>query len=384
MSQHPVHAIVFVGHSWPASSLGAYGNEWISTPQFDALASESILLEQCFVTDPSPLAFRAFQRQLFESLRSQGITVLPLFDVRHNEGIEKGYESLEEALLEAEKHPKSLVWIETDQLSPPWKVNRSLFEQYAEDCGGLTEGSEPIEGLTPLTSLPENQALTDRDRHQIRCSYASMMSAWDTEFGNAWELLKERGWQEKALCVVCGAFGQDLGEQGQVAAHTLHIQGIHVPFLVHPPSGSVGEAVRLLGMWRWDEVLSLSLAHFFGNPASLPISWPAWFDSQKKQAILCQTGSGSALHTSDWVLHHQEEQRQLFKKPDDYWEMNNLLARLVDWADVLTDYRNRVAECLAIGTPLPVAPDYSTWLLQQPSEETGNSVNPPENLAQNA
>ncbi len=369
MSPDTCRAIIFVAHAWPAHTLGAYGCEWISTPAFDQFASQSMLLERAYTTDPSPTTFRQFQIKLFETLRNQGIQVIPLFDVRKNEPDEKGHQSLEEALLEAEKHPKSLVWGETDQLAPSWKVNRKIFDQYAEDCGGLTEGSEQIEELAPVTKPSYGSPLSEPERHQLRCTLAAMVTAWDNEFGGAMGLLQERGWDKNALCIVCGANGQDLGEQGQVNLLTLHEQGVHVPFFFRSPEMQEGEGRRVSGMWSLD-VLATLLQHSFSQAIGEKENWASWLESQKKPAILCQDGHNSALRIEEWVLFEENGEKQLFKKPDDYWEMSNVLARLVDWSEELTNYRTRFVECLEQGLGnSPTPPNFEDWLTRQEDKE---------------
>src|SRR5262245_15786130 len=78
-------AIVFVLRGCPAGWLGAYGNEWVATPNLDRLAAESVVLDRHISDRPDPNAAtaawlggrRPAGSALVESLRAANVrTVL--------------------------------------------------------------------------------------------------------------------------------------------------------------------------------------------------------------------------------------------------------------------------------------------------------------------
>ncbi len=187
-------AIVFVLRGCPAGWLGAYGNEWVVTPNLDRLAAESVVFDRHISDCPDPAAASAawlgvgrpnpptpFPRReggvgecpfprgggvgegLLASLRTRGIpTVLvranhpdtdgpdwfyagwdEVFDARPQEEDESPLDALlrelPRVLDRLTSTPESLLWIEIDRLLPPWEVSQRVFEAY------LLDGSEDPE-----------------------------------------------------------------------------------------------------------------------------------------------------------------------------------------------------------------------------------------------
>src|ERR671939_1453731 len=54
-----MRAIVFVLRGCPAGWLGAYGNEWVGTPNLDRLAAEGVVFDRHVSDCPDPDAARA-------------------------------------------------------------------------------------------------------------------------------------------------------------------------------------------------------------------------------------------------------------------------------------------------------------------------------------
>ena len=67
-------AVVFILRGCPAGWLGAYGNEWVGTPNLDRLAAEAVVFDRHLSDHPhpdgGPLGFMA---RVNESLRSAGV-----------------------------------------------------------------------------------------------------------------------------------------------------------------------------------------------------------------------------------------------------------------------------------------------------------------------
>lgn len=93
-----MHAVVLTFDRLPAHFLGCYGNEWIETPSFDALAAGSTVFERHFVEIPGQAGashpwwtgrFEFFDRpagqSLFENLEKHGVRCRMLSE--RNEGL---------------------------------------------------------------------------------------------------------------------------------------------------------------------------------------------------------------------------------------------------------------------------------------------------------
>ena len=51
--------VVFVARGCPTGWLGAYGNEWVATPNLDRLAAESVVFDRHISDRPDPSAASA-------------------------------------------------------------------------------------------------------------------------------------------------------------------------------------------------------------------------------------------------------------------------------------------------------------------------------------
>src|SRR5215218_2699885 len=153
-------AIVFVLRGCPAGWLGAYGNEWVATPNLDRLAAESVVFDRHVSDRPDPEAASAAwlgRSRLVETLRAANVrTVLVRANHPDTDGADWFYAGWGEVFdarpLEEDKSPLDalirslpslldrladvpdyLLWVEIDRLLPPWDVPQDVFEAYLED-----------------------------------------------------------------------------------------------------------------------------------------------------------------------------------------------------------------------------------------------------------
>jgi arylsulfatase A-like enzyme len=166
-----MRVIVFVARGCPAGWLGAYGNEWVGTPNLDRLAAESVVFDRHVSDRPDAAAAAAAwlggspALPALASLRAAGVrTVLvranhpdtdgpdwfyagwgEVFDARPREQdhspLDALIRDLPAFLDRLAATPDFLLWIETDRLLPPWDVRQDVFDAYLED----EEGAEPDE-----------------------------------------------------------------------------------------------------------------------------------------------------------------------------------------------------------------------------------------------
>src|SRR5262245_27057154 len=153
-------AVVFVLRGCPAGWLGAYGNEWVATPNLDRLAAESGVFDRHVRDRPDPEAAPAAWLGGPRLAEARGApkrrTVLfrashpdtdgadwfyagwgEVFDARPLEEDKSPLDALIRslpALLDRPADvPDSLLWVEIDRLIPPWDVPQDVFEAYLED-----------------------------------------------------------------------------------------------------------------------------------------------------------------------------------------------------------------------------------------------------------
>lgn len=169
---------MFALRGLPAGWLGAYGNEWVGTPNLDRVAAEGVVFDRHVSDRPDPDAAnrawltgrhqippmeertpRADSRILLPALREAGVrTVIvranhpdtdadttfydgwdEVFDARpqaeDNSPLDALIRSFPSLLDKLGTTPRWLVWVETDRLLPPWDVPQDVFEAYLDDEG---------------------------------------------------------------------------------------------------------------------------------------------------------------------------------------------------------------------------------------------------------
>jgi len=316
-----------------------------------------------------------------------------VFDARPNPGDHSPLDSLLRelpALLDRlAGEPNFLLWIETDRLLPPWDVQQDVFEAYLEDAAdedkyaeephaeaediseieecddeeeeGAEEGDEdeepepaepepePVEIVAPLDDPPTGPFdRADLDAWDwLHCTFASVVTKLDAELGAMFDLLRARGFDKSATWVVTSNYGQALGEHGIVGPHRpwLHSELVHVPLIVRLPNAE--QAGRRVTGFTQPPDLAPTLRALLGLPHEgdghnlLPVMRGETESARECAVSHCElNGVGErAIRTNEWALLVPEgddtRKPQLFAKPDDRHEVNDLYARNVERADEL-------------------------------------------------
>jgi arylsulfatase A-like enzyme len=185
-----MRVIVFALNGCPAGWLGAYGNDWVGTPNLDRLAAEGVTFDRHVSDCPEPTAARRAWLGANESgLASKAVwgtdapgagprTILiranhpdtdapewyyaawgEVFDARPRaedasplDELLRAFPALLDRLAAV---PDFLLWVETDRLIPPWDVQQDVFEAYLDavdeepepqSSENRPEGGQPDEG----------------------------------------------------------------------------------------------------------------------------------------------------------------------------------------------------------------------------------------------
>lgn len=345
-----------------AAALGAYGNTTFPTPALDEFAAQSLLFDNCFV-DSADLAtiYQSLwggDASLVKSHNVQGYATTLVTDdtavasvgaaAGFDETVQVTDSTSERAddvsatafarvfaatseLLELNKQPK-LVWVHSRGMHGPWDAPLELQEPLLE----LEEGDpQPAESVTAPDILLDKHSDPDT-AFRWNCAYAAQVMALDACFGELIESLDEAApgkWQ----VVLCGVRGFPLGEHQRVGGvdERLHVEQLHVPLV-----------------WRFhDGSYRLSRNGVLASLADLParlladsstsIQWP------EHDALFATSPSGACvIRTADWTLRTEPQESsedpsgrlgptrcELYVRPDDRWEANdvaNLCADVVD------------------------------------------------------
>lgn len=275
-------------------------------------------------------------------------------------------EAVGAALERLERRDSWLLWIDLATLLPPWNVPAEFQEPYfteegdeegeEEDFDEMDEADEEEESepLTPLIEVPAGPIDREDDYFylSLQTSYAAAVSYVDAGIGQLLEALGGLEGGDDILLIVTTDAGQNLGEHGFVGMNRpwLHDELIHLPLLLRLPGAA--EAGRRVAALTQAIDLAPTLASWFqvtlpnAHGHSLLPLIRGEIESVRPYACAgLQVGEAIeyALRTPEWAFRlpvkscAEDANRlpQLFVKPDDRWEVNNVLQHHLEFAEQL-------------------------------------------------
>jgi arylsulfatase A-like enzyme len=329
-----MRAVVFLLRGLHAGYLGGYGNAWVQTPALDRLAADGIVFDQHYADgtdswrtgryalpaapDELPVS-SAEQPDLFRLLRAH--------DVETEVLVNDDWPAATDWIASHAERDRGLLWLDLPALLPPWPE---------------PEDDEPEAAEEP----EEVRALL-----RVQTAYAEVVRAVDAGLGALLDDLTEQGQLDDLLLVITSDRGVALGEHGVIGAdHAwLHDELIHLPLIVRLPGGA--EAGRRVFALTQPVDLLPTLLEFFGVPVPTATHgrslWPlirgAVSEVRPYACSGMQTGDSAewALRTPEWAFllplrvpeGGPRRERQLYVKPDDRWEVNNVLQHHLELAD---------------------------------------------------
>jgi arylsulfatase A-like enzyme len=404
-------ALVVVARGLQLGYVGGYGNDWIDTPALDRLAAEGVVFDQHFADRPDAAgARRAWRRgrhpfspcdeqaaagpDLLALLRGAGVTTFLLREERSSLPAEftAGWD---EILVVPPDAPEGalgavplgldrlagrdnwLLWVESAALLPPWD----------EPDESHDPGAEEEEALAPWTApLPDTIDVEDDATFlRLQAAYAAAVHDFDAGLGSLCEELADRNLLDDLLLVVTTDRGFSLGEHGAVGDHRpgLYEELLHLPLLVRLPRGE--EAGRRVPALTQPVDLMPTLLEAFGVPPPVVHGHSLWplvrGKADRVRDYACSglpypTGWGWALHTPDWALRlpppaDAPRPPQLFVKPDDRWEVNDLRQHHLEWTERLEQTLHAFVQAARQPGPLrpPEMPDRDEEPESLPEEE---------------
>jgi arylsulfatase A-like enzyme len=384
-------SLVLVARGLQAGALGCYGNQWIDTPALDALAAEGVIFDQHFADAADAVGARRSWRSghyctpesaggppdLLDAFRRQNVLtclivddsrpVPPGFDagwdeVEHvtPEGDETALESVLAAVRSALERLATrehwLLWVDLGTLLPPWDVpeefQTAYFQEEPDEENEEEDEAEEedSERLTPLTEVVAGPVDPEDDELHLRMvsSYAAAISYLDAGVGEMLEAIRD---QDVAVLFTAD-HGQALGEHGLAGTGRawLYNEIIHVPLIMRLPDGTAAGR-RVAALTQAVDLAPTLAAPFEVDPGPthghdlLPlvrgeteqVREYAWSGLEVDGAIEW------ALRSPEWSFllpvrpaeADAERGPQLYVKPDDRWEVNNVVQHHLELADGL-------------------------------------------------
>jgi len=374
-----MNTIVLVVDRLHAGYVGAYGNTWIETPSLDRLASESMVFDQCLIGSPR---LESLYRSYWQGRHPLGAFELP--DDRWALPSLLGAGGVATTLLSDDpavaRHPLSRAFDSVIQLDLPEHVEVAdeIDETHLANCFArvvdwLESAGEPFLLWCHLTGLagPWDAPLEFRSRYaeeddpdppdsaEVACrmleedydpdqllgitqAYAGQVSLLDVCIGALMEFLHASPAGRGTLFTLVSARGFPLGEHRQVGAYDESLYGelVHVPLWMRFPD-SLGEAARSQALVHPAD-LCPTLLDWWGitdppeSPGASSLMPLAREEAESIRDRLCLVGDGGecAIRTPAWYLREAAEP-ELYAKPDDRWEANDVASRCQNVVDLL-------------------------------------------------
>jgi arylsulfatase A-like enzyme len=275
-----------------------------------------------------------------------------------------------------------LLWLDLFSPHGPWDPPPPYRDQYATvdpdefeagEEGDLVEDTEEdeeeidIEDVPVLIDVPAGavgDVLSEAELFRLRRTYAGTVSLVDRWLGELFDALRRMGRMDDTLLIFTGDQGEPLGEHGYVRRFRpwLYEELIHTPLVIRMPGGRFGGG-RHQALVQTVDLLPTILGAFgvrAGDDRDQPIHGhdllPLVRGEQtnvRDYACMGMDVEEFAIRTHHWhlimpIVCDPEEPRcaELYRKPEDRWEQNNVIEQHPEVADQLELTLRRFAQAL--------------------------------------
>lgn len=323
-----------------ASALGAYGATAYETPALDEFATQALTHHWCYAETPKaedllPCVLEQSGRALVLSDDADWLSHVDRFSNATAIGVSTsapteaatsvGDTAMAESLSLMTEHLASqdaehdLQWLHLRGMYGSWDAPAELYEDL------LSEDDPEVEGdVAPATGSHDDPQSNDscESRFAAACRYAAQVRTLDACLGGllaAMPLLSDRQGVDPTV-VIAGARGYPLGEHGQIGSvdPRLFAEQQHVPLLARAPaSGAFAHSHTPVGLC--EQLAAIVAGERSGREPPSPL-------------ILDAPDHARGLRTTDWYLRvpHGEDRAELYVKPDDRWDHNDVAKLCVE------------------------------------------------------
>jgi arylsulfatase A-like enzyme len=368
---HPNPSIAIILHLDAISLryLGCYGNEWVATPVLDRFAHESMVFDHCFST--LDLLDVGVRDAVLSNFTSKGVAVIwggtSLAVTPHVGAMPLGTDLSLEALFQATSDrltqpivEPTVVWLDIGLSPSAWSPPHELLDHYLEDRNPFDLRGEVAGAVEDQISLDELDRLRD--------TYAARIATLDRHIGLFFDSLRVGGIWDRSAIILTAEQGWPLGEHDAVgfSQPMLHGERDHVPLLMKLPEGAMGGRSPSLAtpadvgptLAEW-----LGFAHQDSLQARSMLSILKGEPTGAREYVVSGLANAEfSIRTMGWKLilpvacDPAERPRQLYSKPEDRFEVNELSVQYWQVADHLELQLWRYLDAIKRGTTDQLAP----------------------------
>ena len=374
----PKNLICVVVDRLHAGMLGAYGNSWIHSAQFDRLACESFLFDQALIDCPelaqiyrgywlgAPAVGKSSQvpatASLIQLLNAAGWHTVLMTDEREVAGHVLANDFAQRIFVEPSatdatasaveetqmarlfgtttEHLATIeqpfcLWLHVRGMAGAWDAPLEFRNQYADE-------EDPVP--PDFTTVPDRWLPDEYDPDEllgITHAYAGQISLLDLCLGALLDYLQEAELDANTQLTLLGARGFPLGEHRRVGTcdYALYNELIQTPWLMRFPA-DLGKLARSQALVQPADLpgtlldwLGLDRSQLGAGHASSLLPIIGDLAESIRDHIGLISRHERAIRTSAWLLREPETgAAELYAKPSDRWEVNevaNLLPEVV-------------------------------------------------------
>jgi arylsulfatase A-like enzyme len=273
-----------------------------------------------------------------------------------------------------------LLWLDLFSPHGPWDAPEPYRDRYATvepdefeagEEGDLVDPTDvdeeviDIEEVAVLLDVPAGavgDVLSEAELFRLRRTYAGTVTLVDRWLGKLFEALRRTGRMDDTLVIVTSDQGEPLGEHGYVRRFRpwLYEELIHTPLIIRMPGGAFG-GHRHQALVQTVDLLPTILAAFVVRPGDdqplhghdlLPLI-KGEHTKVRDYACMGMDVEEFAIRTHLWhlilpLVDDPDEPRstELYRKPEDRWDQNNVIEQHPEVADQLELALRRFVEAL--------------------------------------
>jgi hypothetical protein len=370
-------AVVLVIDRLGAGWLGPYGNTWLDTPSINRLAAESALFETALSDSPDLEAncrsvwggqhalrpndnIRLDLASLAAGAGGSAVLltdepsvskhplastfserrILPTVEATSSaDGIEQtGLFSFFDAARSAIQSSSSsrLLWLHSRGLSGSWDAPLELRYQFADD-----EDPEPPKFVEPPSRLLPTHHDPDEVLGYVQ-AYAGQVALADMCLALLLDALAEHPFHDETMFVVTSPRGYPLGEHQRVgsAEPALYSELLQVPLLIRVPGIEPMRVQRIFQPHQLPTFVARTCGWQSAERDLAALDTVEWF-GQENGGVGYSIASGQrAIRTPAWFMRESLDpfhgpRHELFAKPDDRWEANEVSSRCTEATELL-------------------------------------------------